>query len=225
MTGRIILLRHGQTTSNVGRFLDTAPPGAELTDFGRGQAVATGLEIARMVGAADGSVGSLAAMYCSIALRAQQTAMLVAGAIESHARLPRRSIAVFPRLGLHEVSAGEWEMRGDAEANAAYLAAQQRWFAGEEGVHLAGGESYAEILARYVPVLEEIVDEHLADPGSEDRDVVVVTHGTVMRTVARAACGLDAEFACSHYVANCQRIVLEPNGEPFGRWGLLAWGD
>ena len=35
---RLILVRHGQTSSNVGHHLDTAAPGADLTDLGREQA-------------------------------------------------------------------------------------------------------------------------------------------------------------------------------------------
>ena len=42
MTGRIILLRHGQTYSNINRALDTRPPGAELTERGREQAQEVG---------------------------------------------------------------------------------------------------------------------------------------------------------------------------------------
>ena len=39
MSGRLVLVRHGQSHGNVGRRLDTRPPGAELTDLGREQAV------------------------------------------------------------------------------------------------------------------------------------------------------------------------------------------
>ncbi|PRC42995.1 histidine phosphatase family protein, partial [Mycobacterium sp. ITM-2017-0098] len=38
MSGRLVLVRHGQTHGNVERRLDTRPPGAELTDLGRDQA-------------------------------------------------------------------------------------------------------------------------------------------------------------------------------------------
>lgn len=34
---RLILIRHGQTTANVDYRLDTAIPGADLTDLGRRQ--------------------------------------------------------------------------------------------------------------------------------------------------------------------------------------------
>jgi len=35
---RLLLIRHGQTSSNVRRLLDTAVPGADLTDEGLAQA-------------------------------------------------------------------------------------------------------------------------------------------------------------------------------------------
>ena len=38
VTGRLILVRHGQSHGNVDRRLDTRPPGAALTDLGRDQA-------------------------------------------------------------------------------------------------------------------------------------------------------------------------------------------
>lgn len=38
----LILLRHGQTTSNVDHKLDTLLPGAELTELGQEQARETG---------------------------------------------------------------------------------------------------------------------------------------------------------------------------------------
>ena len=38
MSGRLVLVRHGQSHGNVERRLDTRPPGAELTDLGRDQA-------------------------------------------------------------------------------------------------------------------------------------------------------------------------------------------
>ena len=44
MPGRIILLRHGQTYSNISRLLDTRPPGAELTERGRDGEQDAGME-------------------------------------------------------------------------------------------------------------------------------------------------------------------------------------
>ena len=38
MSGRLVLVRHGQSHANVDRRLDTRPPGAALTDLGHQQA-------------------------------------------------------------------------------------------------------------------------------------------------------------------------------------------
>ena len=38
MSGRLVLVRHGQSYGNVDKRLDTRPPGAELTPQGREQA-------------------------------------------------------------------------------------------------------------------------------------------------------------------------------------------
>ncbi|MGJ9403532.1 histidine phosphatase family protein [Arthrobacter sp. KK5.5] len=62
---RLVLVRHGQTTSNVGQNLDTAAPGADLTDLGREQAMA--------LPAALGGVG-IETLYAPNLVRTQQTA-------------------------------------------------------------------------------------------------------------------------------------------------------
>lgn len=99
--GRLILVRHGQSHSNVARRLDTRPPGAELTDLGREQA----REFARTRPRPPGL------LLHSIAHRAAQTA------VEIGAELSRPTIEV---EGIHEVQAGDLEDRDDDEAIAAF---------------------------------------------------------------------------------------------------------
>src|SRR5450755_4342821 len=62
---RLLLVRHGQTSSNLGRLLDTDHPGADLTPLGRAQAAAL-----------VGSLGPqpIDAVYASTLVRTQQTA-------------------------------------------------------------------------------------------------------------------------------------------------------
>jgi broad specificity phosphatase PhoE len=62
---RLLLVRHGQTHSNIGHALDTAYPGAELTDLGRRQAE-------RLAASLAGE--RLDVVAASTLLRAQQTA-------------------------------------------------------------------------------------------------------------------------------------------------------
>ncbi len=102
MTGRIILLRHGQTFSNVERLLDTRPPGAELTERGREQATDVGIQLAHLVAAGDGEKGRLRGIISSVALRAQQTLMLAARSSERTADLPEFTVDVDVRTGIDE---------------------------------------------------------------------------------------------------------------------------
>ena len=97
---RLILVRHGQTSSNISRALDTTEPGPDLTNLGRAQAAA----LPRML---DGT--PIEAIYASTLVRTQQTAAPLAAA---------HGLDVQVRAGLREVSAGELEMRFDAVARA-----------------------------------------------------------------------------------------------------------
>ena len=62
---RLLLIRHGQTQSNVNRELDTAFPGAPLNEAGLAQAEALVEALAHE---------RIDALYCSTLTRAQQTA-------------------------------------------------------------------------------------------------------------------------------------------------------
>ena len=108
---RLLLIRHGQTTSNVRHALDTSLPGAALTDLGWSQARAAGERLA-----GDGPDTPLA-MVSSQALRARQTAAgIVLGGTGRGLRLehtaPGSTFAdAVARLAALEVTDGA----GDAE--------------------------------------------------------------------------------------------------------------
>ena len=220
MTGRIILLRHGQTFSNVERLLDTRPPGAELTERGREQATDVGIELAHLVAAWKGEQGRLRGFVTSVALRAQQTAMLAARSFESTVGLAPFSVDVDVRTGIHEVFTGDYEMSNSEDAHRSYSTALRGWLDGDVEARCPGGENYQDVLARYQPVLENIA----AGLGDDD-DVVVVSHGAAIRLVATHASGIDADFAFTGYIQNCRFVVLEPRGQGFGKWTVTRWAD
>ena len=220
MTGRIILLRHGQTFSNVEGYLDTRPPGAELTPRGREQATDVGAELALLTGAANGYAGNLGGIVSSVALRAQQTAMLAARAFEKSADLPPFAVDVEVRTGIHEIFTGDYEMSNSEDAHREYSTALRGWINGEAEVRCPGGETYVDVLERYQPVVEDIA----ANLG-EDEDVVVVSHGAAIRVVATHASGIDPDFAFTGYIQNCRFVVLEPRGQEFGQWTVTRWAD
>lgn len=214
MAGRIILLRHGQTFNNVKHLLDTRPPGAELTATGRKQALQVGHELATYSG------DRLAHVYSSIVLRAQQTAVLATATFEKARDLEPGTISLDVVTGIHEVGVGEFEMRGDEEAHLNYARALNGWVHGDPQAALPGGETYLDVLKRYQPTLDSIMDSHDLD---DDRDVVIVSHGAVIRIVATHATGIDPNFAFNTYLGNCNFITLEPNGKKFGQWDVDRW--
>lgn len=202
MSGRLVLVRHGQSHGNVERRLDTRPPGAELTDLGRDQARAFAYGLSRPA----------AMVVHSVAVRAEQTAAEIAREL----RLDTRQFE-----GIHEVQVGELENRNDDAAIAEFESVYQRWHEGELGLSLPGGENGEQVLDRYVPVLTQLRLRYLDDhefPG----DIVVVSHGAAIRLVAAVLAGVDASFALDHHLANTEAVVLSPITD--GRWSCVRWG-
>ena len=203
MSGRLLLLRHGQSYSNVERLLDTRPPGASLTPEG----VAQARDFAR---AASPKPGLL---LHSVARRAAETA----AAIAEETGLTPEQIE-----GIHEVQVGDLEMRGDDDAVQAFNGIYERWHSGERDAAFPAGESANQVLDRYLPVLADIRARYLDEDGWTD-DIVVVSHGAAIRLVAATLAGVDGSFVVEHHLTNAQAVVLVP--EPDGAWSCARWGE
>ncbi|AQA02906.1 histidine phosphatase family protein [Mycobacterium sp. MS1601] len=202
MSGRLILLRHGQTYGNVEKRLDTRPPGAELTPLGRDQARAF----------ARGRQDPPGLLAHSVAIRARQTA-------GEAGELLRVAPQEFD--GLHEVQVGELENRNDDEAIKEFGQIYQRWHEGDLDAAMPGGESGNDVLARYLPVVTDLRLRYLDDHDWTD-DIVVVSHGAAIRLVGAVLSGVDGGFALDNHLANTESVVLAPITD--GRWSCLQWG-
>ena len=200
MSGRLVLLRHGQSYSNVERRLDTRPPGAELTPLGLAQARTFARGAQRP-----------ALLAHSVAVRASQTAAAIAAALD---------VTATEIDGLHEVQVGELEGRSDDEAVAEFDAVYHRWHYGELDVGLPGGESANDVLDRYVPALTELRVRYLDDQ-QWSGDIVVVSHGAAIRLVAAVLAGVEANFALDNHLGNAESVVLAPITD--GRWSCVRW--
>lgn len=152
-----------------------------------------------------------------MAIRTQQTSEIAARAFEQFRGLEPYTIPVQVTPGLYEVFAGDYEMSQDMGKIAEYHQCLLRWLEGDEHAATPGGETYPEILARYLPVMEQAA--------VSDHTTVIASHGTVVRVVARYLTGLDARQAFDWYLPNCRYIVLDPAGREFGQWKLDRWGD
>ncbi|GAA3250379.1 histidine phosphatase family protein [Pseudonocardia petroleophila] len=190
---RLILARHGQTDSNVGRVLDSAPPGPPLNALGREQAAALG---ERLRGE------RIDVVLASTATRAQQTAAPVAAV---------HGLEVGVVEGVHEVFCGDLEGRGDEAARERFETVYAAWLAGDLGAHLPGGESALDLRARFLPAVERATD-------GVDGTVLLASHGAAIRLASGALLGDPAETA---YVPNTGLVVL--TGSPATGWTLEQW--
>lgn len=202
MSGRLVLLRHGQSHGNVDRRLDTRPPGAALTELGREQA----RSFARALPQPPAMIAH------SIATRAIQTAAEIGGVT---------ALGAQEFDGIHEVQVGDLEDRSDEAAHDEFNAIYRRWHHGELDLALPGGETGRQVLDRYLPVLDQLRMRYLDDDAFHG-DIVVVSHGAAIRLVSAVLAGVDGGFVIDHHLANTESVVLAPITE--GRWSCVQWG-
>ncbi|MFF0792975.1 histidine phosphatase family protein [Streptomyces spiralis] len=197
---RLLLVRHGETPSNLASLLDTVVPGPGLTELGRRQAAALPEALAEE---------DIEAVYASTLVRTRLTAAPLAAA---------RGLEVIVRDGIRELSAGGLEGEpGDSERGRLYLRTFLAWAAGDRERRMPGpgGETGTEALARFDAVVEEAAR-------SGAGTVAMVSHGAAVRlwTAVRAH-NLDAGFAAAHPLRNTGVVVLE--GSPTDGWKALSW--
>lgn len=194
---RLLLLRHGQTHSNVAGALDTGEPGKDLTDLGRAQSEAA----AQALGEHD-----LGGLYVSRLVRTQQTA-------DPLARLRRTAPAI--QTGLEEIRAGVFEMRTDKEAVLGYVTTVTEWIGGNLDLRMPGAESGHEFLARYDAAVAQIAEQ-------AHRSAVVVSHSAAIRTwVSRRVRDAEDHPAAVQSLHNTACITVE--GHPETGWELVDW--
>lgn len=203
MSGRLVLVRHGQSHGNVERRLDTRPPGAALTDLGREQA----RTFARGLAYQPGLIAH------SVAVRATQTARTIAD---------ERRVDTHELDGVHEVQVGRLEDRNDDAAIAEFNTIYRRWHEGEVDLPLPDGETARQVLTRYLPVVTQLRMRYLDDDAFTG-DVVMVSHGAAIRLASAVLAGIDGSFALDHHLGNAEAVVLAPITD--GRWSCVQWGE
>ncbi|GAB2828678.1 histidine phosphatase family protein [Lentzea nigeriaca] len=191
---RLLLVRHGETASNIERKLDTAMPGPPLTELGHKQA----RELADTLAGEE-----IAAVYASIGLRARQTALPTAERLG----LP---VQILP--GIHEIQVGSLEGRNDTEAYRIYLETVIKWAEGTLDLAFpGGGETGQQVLDRFLGAIDSI---------RQDGTVMVVTHGGAGRMGALAlASNVPVELA-ENLLPNTGVVVLESDGDG---WMCRSW--
>lgn len=199
---KLQLVRHAQSTSNVLRILNTKMPGPPLTELGRQQAEALAEQLADEL---------VVAVYCSVAVRAQQTAAPVAA---------RHGLEVRVIEGVQEIFVGELEDRGDQADIEAYASVYHPWTRGELELSMPGGERGVDVRDRYFEAVAQVRAKH--EQEHPDGTVVLVSHGGVMRLCAELLTdNVPPNLAESGLIPNTGSIVLETADG--GGWHCTAW--
>ena len=190
---RLYLVRHGQTHANVAHELDTAYPGADLTETGYEQAE----HLAHRLEHED-----LAAIYTSDLVRTQQTARPLAAVL---------GLEIVTLQGLREIQAGDHEMSTEW---ASYIEAVVRWRE-DPTQAIPGGDTGVGFMTRYDGAIRRI-----AEDGHES--AVAVSHGAAMRVWCGARLGLPLDFIDGRTVANTHVVTMEGDPDDGWRllaWG------
>ncbi|GAA1799134.1 histidine phosphatase family protein [Nocardioides hankookensis] len=190
---RLILIRHGETPSNVAGALDTAIPGAPLTRLGHRQAAAIPAVL---------TTEPISAVYASPLIRTQLTAAPLATA---------RGLDVVVTEGLEEIGAGELEMATDQLSIASYASTVTAWIAGDLAVPMPGGPDGHSFFGRYDAAVGAIAARH-----TDAETVVAVSHGAAIRTFAARHGGPREER-----LLNTGAVVLD--GDPSSGWTVTRW--
>lgn len=193
---KLYLVRHGETGSNRIGALDTAVPGAELSEAGLVQST---LLVERF------SAISIDALYVSTLVRTHQT-------IEPLSRATGLEPTVLD--GLREIAAGTYEMRTDEDAVIGYMTAVGSWIMGDTSVRMPGSETGEEFLARYDDAVKTIV-------ASGVETAVLVSHGAAIRTWVGHRCDLtDWGGAAFSSLPNTGAIEIEGTIDD---WRIVSW--
>ncbi len=193
---QLFLVRHGQTFANVAGALDTALPGAELTDLGWHQAATLperfeGVEIAHMA--------------ISDRIRTAQTSSYLAKALDMTPVIDS---------DLREIGAGSLEMNTDIPSVRTYQSRVLEWSHGNLDEVMPGGDSGHQVIRRFDQAIER-ASERVNTPGA----LVIVAHGAIIRTWSRLRAGIT-DLEEYPYVDNAG-IVEMTNDE--GTWQIKNW--
>ncbi|MFR9674976.1 bifunctional RNase H/acid phosphatase [Streptomyces sp. TR02-1] len=166
-----LLLRHGETPMTPQkRFSGSGGDDPALSETGRAQA--------RAVAASLAVQGTVQAIVSSPLRRCRETAETVAARLGLDVRVDE---------GLRETDFGAWDGLTYAEVRERFPDDLEKWLASPEAEPTGGGESFAAVARRVSVARDKLLARY---PG---RTVLLVTHVTPVKTLARLALGAPPE--------------------------------
>ncbi|MGD2251642.1 MAG: histidine phosphatase family protein [Anaerolineales bacterium] len=180
---RLILIRHGETDSNLERrytgYLDVP-----LNARGKRQAKALADRL---------QPRPIDWIYSSDLIRARQTAEILGMATGTEVRLDRR---------LREIHLGEWEGSRFDDIRASQPETWKRRLENPLEVHPPGGEDMASFRKRVLEALDDILRLHA------DQLVAIVTHGLVLSVIKLHHLGLPIEAIWDQIPENAKEELI-----------------
>jgi broad specificity phosphatase PhoE len=187
---RLLLIRHAETTAP--QVFHGAESDVGLSDWGRHQAAMLGDYLKN---------GGASALYSSALERAVATAAPIGQAC---------GLATIILPALHERKIGPLSGLTREQGWKIYAESKKHWLAGDLEFTHEGGESFADIHRRVLPVIQELRDRHLG------RTFIVVAHGVVIRVLL-----LSLLEGLGH--ADFDRIAIDFSSINDLRWDGLRW--
>jgi broad specificity phosphatase PhoE len=176
--GKLIMVRHGESEGNAIRHF-TSTPEAKITELGRRQAREAALKIKQMF--------APALVIASTYARARETGRIIADELG----IPLEFEAEFREQSLGRLAGLPYEsVQKDPTFDA-----KQPWL-----WRPPGGESHLDVRQRVAPALDRVAAEYA------DRELVIVSHGGVMRTVWAHVTGTWQD---AFVPPNCGIVLIE----------------
>lgn len=154
---RLLLIRHAETSAP--QFFHGAESDIGLSDWGRNQALCLAEHLKNE---------NASALYCSAMERAVTTARPIGAACG----LP---VTIVPEL--HERKIGPLSGLSREQGWGIYVQSKRRWRKGDLEFTHEGGESFADIRRRVLPIIDDLRTRHTG------QTFIVVAHGIVIRVL------------------------------------------
>ncbi len=184
MTTTILLVRHGQTNSNVTSFY-MGWSNEDLTEVGYTQAHRLSLRLARL---------PIASVYTSPLRRAYTTAAILA---EPHKHEPR----VLDNL--IEIKLGDWQGLHTDEIKRRWPEVWHQWRSDPSGVIIPNGESLTEVTERAIRAFRKIVK---ANRGKQS---VIVAHEVIVKVLVVYVLGASNSIYRRFGIGNTSLSVIQ----------------
>lgn len=184
---KIYLTRHGQTDWNVQRIIQGSVD-TDLNETGYKQAQELGERLSH-------DELDIHKIYSSNKKRASETARAVSEIL---------NVEMVSIEGIEEIHLGDWEGKTFEQIQQDNVKQYRYWYENRRYTQSPNGESYQQLMERFLPALVRIAKIH-------DEDVLVVSHGGVLMCLQCLIHDVPFELMTDFRVPNTELIAIDGN--------------